>query len=104
MRIGDFQIVRRIGAGGMGVVYEAWQISMKRRVALKVLGGALSKPSDIARFRREAQAAGKLHHPGIASVHCVEQDEQICYMAMDYIDGVTARELIERVSQTYDPH
>lgn len=103
MQIGDFLVKRRLGAGGMGVVYLARQLSMDRDVALKVLGGALTRPGDIVRFRREAQAAGRLHHASIAGVHCVEQDGQLCYMAMEYIDGITLRDLMDRLSRTTDP-
>ncbi len=64
--LGDFVIERRLGSGGMGVVYQARQVSLDRVVALKVLGDALNRPEDIARFRREAQAVAKLDHPNIA--------------------------------------
>jgi serine/threonine protein kinase len=95
--LGDFRIEGRLGAGGMGVVYRAQQISIDRVVALKVLGSALNRNPDIIRFRREAQAIARLHHPGIASVLFVGQDEQVCYMAMEYIDGVSLRVVIDRL-------
>ena len=63
IQIGDFRIERQIGAGGMGIVYLATQLSLNRKVALKVLGQSLTRQSDIARFRREADAAAKLDHP-----------------------------------------
>src|SRR6516162_8689509 len=92
--IGDFQIVKRLGAGGMGIVYQARQLSLDRMVALKVLGQRLTRPDDIARFRREAQAAAKLHHPGIAAIHFIGQDDQLCYLAMEFIDGSSLSEVI----------
>jgi len=69
VQVGDFRIVRRLGAGGMGIVYEARQISLNRPVALKVLGQALTRSTDVSRFQREAQAAARLKHPGIAQVY-----------------------------------
>jgi serine/threonine protein kinase len=79
VQIGDFRIERRIGVGGMAVVYLARQVSLDRPVALKILGNALDRVQDIHRFQREAQAIAKLNHPGIAAVHFVGQDGQVCY-------------------------
>jgi serine/threonine protein kinase len=103
VQIGDFRITRRLGAGGMGVVYLARQVSLDRTVALKVLGNRLTRPQDIARFRREAQAAAKLHHPGIAGIHFIGQDEKLCYMAMEYIDGMALSDIIDRLRQARHP-
>ncbi|MCO6457095.1 MAG: protein kinase [Pirellulaceae bacterium] len=87
-RIGDYQITRRIGQGGMGVVYEAEQQSMRRRVALKLLSGhATSKSNAFERFRLEAQAAGRLHHPNIVPVFDVGQENGVWYYAMQLIHG-----------------
>ncbi len=87
-RIGDYRIVREIGRGGMGVVYEAEQQSLGRRVALKILP-LRSSQDDIAleRFRREARAAAKLHHTNIVPVFDVGEEGQTCYYAMQYIQG-----------------
>jgi serine/threonine protein kinase len=98
VRIGDFRIERRLGAGGMGVVYLATQASPERLVALKLIGSALRDESAIARFRREAQAVGKLDHPGIARVHFIGQDGRTCYIAMEYIDGASLREVVRRLA------
>jgi serine/threonine protein kinase len=68
VQIGDFRIEKRLGAGGMGIVYLARQVSLDRTVALKVLGSALDRDADIARFRREAQAVAELEDPGIEGV------------------------------------
>ena len=69
-RLGDFDLLREIGRGGMGVVYEARQISLNRRVALKVLPPGLGLTEQaVKRFEREAKAAAKLHHTNIVPVH-----------------------------------
>lgn len=88
-RIGDFRIVREIGRGGMGVVYEAVQESLGRRVALKVLPfGAASSERTIERFRREARAAARLHHSHIVPVFVVGEDGGAGYYVMQYIHGL----------------
>jgi serine/threonine protein kinase len=87
-QIGDYRILREIGRGGMGVVYEAEQSSLGRRVALKVLPlrtGADTR--SLERFKREARAAAKLHHTNIVPVFDVGEDGQVCFYAMQYIQG-----------------
>jgi serine/threonine protein kinase len=103
VQIGDFRIERRLGAGGMGIVYQARQVSLDRIVALKILGAALSREANRTRFQREAQAVAKLSHPGIAGVHFIGQDRHVCYMAMEFIDGLSLREVIDRLSIARDP-
>jgi tetratricopeptide (TPR) repeat protein len=94
-RLGDFRVVRELGRGGMGVVYEAEQRSLGRRVALKVLPFAAAiDPRQIARFRVEAQAASQLHHAHIVPVYSVGCDRGVHYYAMQLIDGLTLAELI----------
>jgi serine/threonine protein kinase len=102
VQVGDFKIVRRLGAGGMGIVYLARQVSLNRLVALKVLGTALTDGSEMARFQREAQAVAKLNHPGIAQVHFIGQDRHVCYLAMEYVDGISLREVIRRLAAADD--
>ena len=88
--LGDFRIIGEIGRGGMGVVYEAEQISLGRRVALKVLPFASAlDPQHLARFRIETQAAAVLHHPHIVPIYAVGCDRGVHYYAMQFIEGRT---------------
>jgi serine/threonine protein kinase len=86
--LGDFRLVREAGRGGMGVVYEAEQISLRRRVALKVLSfaGALDS-RQLRRFQNEAQAAAHLHHTHIVPVHYVGCERGVHFYAMQYVEG-----------------
>ncbi len=94
-RIGDFRILREIGRGGMGVVYEAQQISLRRRVALKVLPFAAAiDPRQIQRFKNEALAAAHLQHPNIVPVHAVGCERGVHFYAMQFIEGQSLSELI----------
>ena len=87
-QIGDYRILREIGRGGMGVVYEAEQISLGRRVALKVLPRQVSGDRLVQeRFRREARAAARLHHTNIVPVYEVGQDGDVRFYAMQFIQG-----------------
>jgi serine/threonine protein kinase len=99
VQIGDFRIERRLGAGGMGIVYQAQQISLNRAVALKVLGQALTHDSDVTRFQREAQAAARLRHPSIAQVYFIGQDRQICFLAMELVEGLSLRKVLDHLSK-----
>ncbi|MEK7755909.1 MAG: protein kinase, partial [Planctomycetota bacterium] len=103
VQIGDFRIESRLGAGGMGIVYQARQLSLNRIVALKVLGNALTRQSDIIRFQREAQAAAKLNHPGIATIYFIGQDEKVCYLAMEFIDGSSLRAVMDLLATAGEP-
>ncbi len=86
--VGDYRILREIGRGGMGVVYEAEQISLGRRVALKVLTRSVSGDRMVQeRFRREARAAARLHHTNIVPVFEVGQDGDVRFYAMQFIQG-----------------
>ena len=87
-KIGDFEVVREIGRGGMGVVYEAHQISLNRRVALKVLLGiGRSNPQAVERFRREASSAARLTHPNIIQVYAFGEADGHHFIAMEFVDG-----------------
>jgi len=94
--VGDFRILREIGRGGMGVVYEAQQQSLNRRVALKVLCPAVSRsPRQLRRFRREAEAAARLHHTNIVPVFGVGEDAGLHFYAMQLIDGVSFGDILD---------
>lgn len=87
-QLGDFRIVREVGRGGMGVVYEAEQISLKRRVALKVLRfGAASDTEAMQRFQREAETVAGLHHTNIVPIFAIGCEQGVNYYAMQFIEG-----------------
>ena len=84
----DFRLLRKIGGGGMGVVFEARQLSLDRRVAVKLLASSLvSNAARRAQFEREARLVATLRHPGIVKVIAAGQSAGICYYAMELIDG-----------------
>jgi serine/threonine protein kinase/WD40 repeat protein len=86
--LGDYRILRQVGHGGMGIVYEAEQVSLGRHVALKVLPAAgLMNPTYLERFRREAKAAAKLHHTNIVPVFGVGEAGGVHFYAMQFISG-----------------
>src|SRR5487761_661960 len=93
--LGDYRIVREIGRGGMGVVYEAVQISLGRQVALKVLPFASALDAkQLQRFKNEAQSAAQLHHQNIVPVYGVGSERGVHYYAMQFIDGQALAALI----------
>lgn len=95
-RFGDYQIVRQLGRGGMGVVYEAEQISLRRRVAVKVLPfAAVLDPRHVQRFKNEAQAAAALDHPNIVRIYAVGCERGVHYYAMQYVVGQTLAQMIK---------
>src|SRR5271168_1470778 len=95
--LGDFRLGREIGRGGIGVVYEATQVSLGRRVAVKVLPpSSLFDSRQLRRFEIEAQAAAALHHPNIVPVFAYGSERGVPFFAMRLIDG---RNLAEVVSE-----
>jgi serine/threonine protein kinase/Tfp pilus assembly protein PilF len=93
--LGDYRIVREIGRGGMGIVYQAVQMSLGREVALKVLPfAAAMDPKQLQRFKNEAQAAAHLHHTNIVPVYGVGCERGVHYYAMQYIEGHTVATVI----------
>ena len=97
-RIGDYQILREVGRGGMGIVYEAIQLSLGRHVALKIISQhLLSKPSAVERFHREARSAAKLHHSSIVPVFDIGQEQDVCFYAMQFIPGQSLDQVFEEL-------
>jgi len=97
-RLGDFEIIRELGRGGMGVVYEALQISLKRKVALKVLSAGLGlTPKAVQRFRREAEAAAKLHHTNIVPVYATGEQGGTHFYAMELIEGPSLDQVVRQI-------
>src|ERR1043165_6362722 len=98
-RIGRYKIVRELGRGAMGVVYHAIDPNIGRPAAIKTihLGGG-RKPEEQDRLRerlfREARSAGILSHPGIVTIYAVEQQGDLAYIAMEYVDGPTLDQLL----------
>jgi serine/threonine protein kinase/Flp pilus assembly protein TadD len=102
-RLGEYRIVREIGRGGMGIVYEAEQESLGRRVALKVLApGALGDARQVERFQREARAAARLHHTNIVPVFAVGEENGTHYYVMQYIEGRPLDEVLEELRRLRD--
>ena len=96
--LGEYRLLREIARGGMGVVYEAEQESLGRRVALKVLPfAAVLDERQLQRFRVEAQAAAHLHHAHIVPVYAVGRDRGVHYYAMQYVEGRSLAELTEEL-------
>jgi eukaryotic-like serine/threonine-protein kinase len=96
--LGDFRLLREIGRGGMGTVYEAIQLSLGRRVAVKVLPLASAlDPRHLQRFRNEAQAAAQLHHTNIVPVYAVGCDRSVHFYAMQLIEGRSLSDVIRQI-------
>jgi eukaryotic-like serine/threonine-protein kinase len=102
--LGDYRILREVGRGGMGVVYEAEQLSLGRRVALKLLPFAAALDArHLQRFKNEAQAAAHLHHPHIVPVYAVGCERGVHYYAMQFIDRQTLAALIDELRRMTAP-
>lgn len=95
--LGDFHILRRLGQGGMGQVYLAEQISLKRRVALKLLRPDLAADAtSLQRFRLEAEAVARATHANIVQVYAIDQAEGLHYMALEYVEGRNLKEYLAK--------
>src|SRR5437867_12786723 len=87
-RLGPYEVISALGAGGMGEVYRARDTRLKRDVAIKVLPAEVAADSErLARFRREAEILAALNHPNIATVHGLEESEGHVAIAMELVDG-----------------
>jgi serine/threonine protein kinase/formylglycine-generating enzyme required for sulfatase activity/tetratricopeptide (TPR) repeat protein len=99
-QIGDFRILREVGKGGMGIVYEAEQVSLARRIALKLLPKKMLLDTNARRrFQREARAAAKLHHTNIVPVFGVGEHDDLPYYVMQFIQGVGLDQVLEELQR-----
>jgi serine/threonine protein kinase len=95
--LGKYKVLERLGSGGMGTVYLCEHMVVCRKVAVKVLPTSqASNPSALGRFYREARAAGVLDHPNLVKAHDVDQEGQLHFLVMDYIDGASLQEIVTR--------
>jgi WD40 repeat protein len=103
-QLGDYEILREVGRGGMGVVYEAQQLSLGRHVALKVLPAhALLDPRQLGRFQREARAAARLHHTNIVPVFGVGEQDGLHYYVMQFIHGLGLDAVLTELQRLAQP-
>ena len=99
-QLGDFRIVREVGKGGMGIVYEAEQVSLGRHVALKVLPKSMLLDAKAKRrFEREAKSAAKLHHTNIVPVFGVGEHDGMPYYVMQFIQGLGLDDVLEELKK-----
>src|SRR5690606_32092732 len=95
-RLGDFRLLERLGGGGMGVVYRAEQVSLRREVALKLVRpDQLYFPGTRERFRREVAIVAGLSHPGIVPVYAFGEEDGLPFFAMEYVRGATLAETLD---------
>src|SRR3954470_6298738 len=95
--LGDFQVLRKLGSGGMGQVYLARQLSLKREVALKLLNDNLAaNETALKRFQAEAEAVARVNHPNIVQVYAVGEQDGLRFMALEYVNGRNLRDYLNR--------
>ncbi|MHC4101115.1 MAG: serine/threonine-protein kinase, partial [Planctomycetota bacterium] len=95
-RVAQYTVERELGRGGMGVVYLAHDPKLDRRVAIKVLSPEWATGELLRRFEQEARTAAQLNHPNVATVYELGEVEETCYIAMEFVEGRTLREILLR--------
>jgi serine/threonine protein kinase len=104
--IGAYKIIRHIGAGGMGEVYEAYERRLDRRIALKIISPEQAEEHGqdemVRRFIQEARTLAKVIHPNVVTIHTVDSAGNIQYIGMEYVDGVSLKELLQHFALTVD--
>jgi serine/threonine-protein kinase len=102
-RLGPYEVIGAIGAGGMGEVYRATDTNLKRQVAIKVLPEALATdPERLARFQREAEVLAALNHPNIATIHGIEKSDGLTALVMELVEGPTLAEILDGSAAALD--
>src|SRR6188508_2760322 len=97
VRFGAYEVLAKLGEGGMGEVYRARDVRLKRDVALKILPDSFANdPERLSRFAREAEALASLNHPNIAAIYSIEESEGVRALVLELVEGETLAEQIAR--------